>query len=100
MHMRGWPGGVVIKFARSALVVRGSQAWIPGVDLALLIKPHCGGVSQKIEEDWHRCQLSDNLPQAKSGRLATNVSSGPIFLIKKKKRERETAQCLVDLFFF
>ena len=31
----------------------------------------------KIEKDWHRRQLRDNLPQAKSGRLATDVSSGP-----------------------
>ena len=36
----------------------------------------------KIEEGWHRCSLKDNLPQAKRGRLARDVSSVPIFLNK------------------
>ena len=40
----------------------------------------------KVEEDWQGCELSDNLPQAKRGRLATDVSSGPIFLTKKEKQ--------------
>ena len=44
----------------------------------------------KIEEDWQRCWLSDYLPQAKGGRLAIGVSSGPIFLTKKK-RDSNTA---------
>ena len=39
----------------------------------------------KIEEGWHRCQLRANLPQAKRERLATDGSSGPIFLMKKKE---------------
>ena len=52
------------------------QVQIPGADIALLIKPCCGGVPHKIEEDWH----SNNLPQAKRGRLATDVDSGPMFL--------------------
>ena len=30
---RGWPCGVVVKFACSALVAWGSQVWIPGADL-------------------------------------------------------------------
>ena len=40
--------------------------------------------TQKIEEDWQKHYLSDNIPQAKR-RLATDISSGPIFLTKKKK---------------
>ena len=59
------PGGGVVKFARSALVAWGSQVRILGVDLALLIKPCCGGVPLKIEEDWHRCYLSGSLPHKK-----------------------------------
>ena len=35
---------------------------------------------QNVEEDWHRCLLSNNLPQAKRGGLPTDVSSEPIFL--------------------
>ena len=38
--------------------------------------------------------VSDNLPQAKRGGLATDVSSGPIFLTKKKDAE------LKHLFFW
>ena len=53
------------------------------MDLAPL--PCCDGVGvpHKIEEDWHRCQLSDNLRQAKRGRLGTNVSQGPSSSQKK-----------------
>ena len=41
---------------------------------------------QKIEEDWHR--LSDNLPQAERGGLATDVSSGQSASPKKKRGPR------------
>ena len=50
----GQPGGVVVKFACSALAARGLQVWIPWVDLAPLVKPCCGGIPHKIEEDWPR----------------------------------------------
>ena len=70
----------MVKFVHSTSAAQGSQVRIPGVDLALLIKPCCGGVPHKIGEDW----LSDNIPQAKRGRLTTDVSSGPIFLTKNK----------------
>ena len=63
----GQPSGVVVKFTCSVLAAWGSWVRIPGVDLALLIRSHCGGVPHKVEEDWH------------------DVSSGPIFPIKKKK---------------
>ena len=51
----GQPSSVVIKFTHSASAARGSQVQTPGTDLAPLVKPHCGGIPQKIEEDWHRC---------------------------------------------
>ena len=82
----GRPAGVVVQFSCSASAARGSQVWIPGIDLhtthqAMLWQ--CP--SYKTEEDWHRCQLSDNLPKAERRRLARVVSSGPIILTKKKK---------------
>ena len=46
----------------------------------------------KIEEDWY----SDNLPQAKRGRLATDVSSGPVFLTNKKKERKKEIPLMVD----
>ena len=59
---RGRPGGIVVEFVHSASAAWGSQVWIPGADLALLIKPCCGSVSHKIEEDGHGCELSNSLP--------------------------------------
>ena len=55
MHCRGQPSGAVVKFACSASAAQDSQVWIPGADLALLVKPHCGGVPHKIEKDWPIC---------------------------------------------
>ena len=51
----GRPSGIVVGFACSTLVAWCSQFQIPGADLAPLIKPHCGGIPHKVEEDWHRC---------------------------------------------
>ena len=56
----------MVRFVHSALVAQGSQVQILGVDLALLVRPCCGGVPREIEEDWHRCELSDNLPHQKT----------------------------------
>ena len=58
----GQPGGIVVKFAHSASVAQGSQVQIMGMYLAPLIKPQCGRIPHKIEEDWHRCELRANLP--------------------------------------
>ena len=55
-QMRGWPGGIEVKFARSTSAVQGLQVWILGMDLhtahqaMLWCRP-----SYKIEEDGHRC---------------------------------------------
>ena len=46
----------------------------------------CQGPTYKTEEDWHRCYLRANLPQAKRGRLVTDVSSGESFSAKKKRK--------------
>ena len=70
----GPAGGIVVEFACSASVAPGLWVQVLGVDLALLIKPHCGGSPHKI---------------AKRRRLATDVSSGPIFLTHKKKEKRK-----------
>ena len=66
VSFRGWPGGTAVKFRRSALAAWGSPVWIPGADMALLIKPCCGRhPTYKVEEDGHGCQLRDSLPQQK-----------------------------------
>ena len=81
---RGWPRGVVVKFTCSALVAQGLSVQIPSLDLhtvhraVLWWRP-----TYRVEEDWHRCELKDRLPQAKRGGLAKDVSSGLIFLTKK-----------------
>ena len=62
----GWPGSIVVTFTCSALVAQGLWLWIPGADLhtthQAMLWQH---PSDKIEEDWHRCELRDNLPQQK-----------------------------------
>ena len=80
----------MVKFSCSALAARALQVGILGTDLTPLTMPCFGGIPYKIKEDCHKCQLSGNLSQAKSGRLATDVSSGAIFLTKKKKIDPES----------
>ena len=60
------PGGIVVKSPYSTLVAWASWVQIPGADL------HTAGEAMlwrcsayKIEEDWQRCQISDNLPHQK-----------------------------------
>ena len=91
----GQPSGLVVKFVHSALGTQGSRVWIPGMDLRTtyqaLLWWH---PTYKIDEDWtdDSLWLSDNLSQAKRRGLATDVSSGPIFLtpphipLSKKKK--------------
>ena len=53
---RGWPGGTVVKCARSALAARVLPVRIPGVDMALLGTPCCGRhPTYEVEEDGHGC---------------------------------------------
>ena len=71
----------MVRFMGSASVAQGSWVQILGMNLHTT---HQATLWQhptyKTEEDWHRCWLSNNLPQGKRGRLATDVSSGPIFI--------------------
>ena len=53
---RGWPFGTVVKFACSTSMAWGSPVRIPGVDMALLVKPCCGRCpTHKVEEDGQGC---------------------------------------------
>ena len=63
-----WPGDVVVKFACSASAAQGSWVQIPGVDLH-----HSSSHAVVASHIQNR------------GRLATDVSSGPVFLTKKIK---------------
>ena len=58
----------------SALAAWGLQVQILGVDLALLIKPHCGGVPHEIED------------------VGTDVSSVTIFLIHTHTKTKKPPQ--------
>ena len=48
------PVGVVVKVALRFCGGPGSQARILGTDLAPLLRPCCGSIPHKTEEDWHR----------------------------------------------
>ena len=52
--LRGRPGAIVVEFVCSASVAGASRVWIPGTDLAPLLKPDCGNILHKIEEDRNR----------------------------------------------
>ena len=55
---------------------RGSPVWIPGVDMALLGKSHA----------------VVGVPHIKWRKMSTDVSSGPVFLSRKKKKKKR--RCL------
>ena len=75
----------MVKFARSTLATRGLWVWILGADLHT---PHQAMLWQhpthKIEEDWHRCSLSDNLPQDQSSSKRRHNSN---FTVEKPGRQ-------------
>ena len=72
---------------------------IPGADLRTAGKPFWGRrLTYKVEEDGHECQLRASLPQQKRGGLVADVSSGLIFVKKKKlKKERGWENAPVQL---
>ena len=52
----GQTSGAAVKFTRSASAAWSLPVRIPGVDMAPLVKPCCGGhPTYKVEEDGHRC---------------------------------------------
>ena len=52
----GQPGGAVVKCKRFASMAKGSLVRIPGMDMALLLKPCCGRrATHKVEEGGHGC---------------------------------------------
>ena len=57
------------KFASSASMAQGSPVWIPGADMALLGKSHAVA----------------GIPHIKERKMDTDVSSGPVFLSKKRR---------------
>ena len=55
VHNRGWPSGVVVKFACSTLAAWGSWVQIPGMDLDTAHQAmKWWHPTYKIQEDWHR----------------------------------------------
>ena len=78
--MRGQPQDIVVKFVHSCLVAQGLQVWILGVDLYTI----------------HHAMLC-GVPHTKWRKIGTDVSSGTIFLTKKKVKCIITAmRCLTD----
>ena len=65
----GLPDGAAVKLARSALAAQGSPVWIPGADVAPLGKSHA----------------VVGVPHIKWRKMGTDVSSGPVFLSKKRR---------------
>ena len=85
--MRGPAWWQAVKSTCSALAAQGSPVRIPGVDIRTAYRAMLwqGSHIYKIEEDEHGSQLRANFPQQnKRGGLVADVSSGLIFLKKKK----------------
>ena len=79
------PSGVAVKFMRSASVAQGSPVQIPGTDLHTAGKPCCGRhPTYKVEEDGHGCNAQGQSSSAKRWGLVVDISSGLIFLKKRK----------------
>ena len=66
----GWPSGLVVTFANSALVAWGSQVWVPGANLTLLVKPHLAASHMKERK------------------IGTDVSSATIFFKQKEEDQQ------------
>ena len=67
--LRGQPGGAAVKCARSASAAQGSPVGILGADVAPLGKSHA----------------VVGVPHRKQRKMGMDVSSGPVFLRKKRK---------------
>ena len=76
----GWPSGIVVMFTHSALVAQGSLIQILGTDLTEPIKPCWGGIPHRRTRRMCNHVLGLWGGKKTRGRLATDLSSGPIFL--------------------
>ena len=85
----GGPRGTAVKCAHSALAARGSPVWIPDVDMALIGKPCCGRHPTYKVEEWAWMLAQGQSSSAKRGGLAADVSSGLIFLKKRKRLKKK-----------
>ena len=79
--------GQVVKIVRLASSARGLPVWILGTDLAPHIKPYGGCITNRrtrmtYSQDTQLC--TGALGRKRGGRTSTDVSSGQIFLRKKK----------------
>ena len=74
LRLRGWPSALVVKFVHSTSAAQGSWAW---GSWAWIYRPLIN----------HAVAASHIQNRRK---LATDVSSGPIFLTKKPKTEKPT----------
>ena len=74
----------MVKFTRSASAAQGSHVRIPGVNMVSLVKPCCGRRPTNSRGRWTRILAQGQSCSAKRGGLVADVSSGLIFLKKKK----------------
>ena len=87
---RGWPSGVVVEFLCSAsLASLGFSGLDPPCRPTDGSSSHTVGASHTRNKGRLAQMLAQhNLPQAKRGRMATDVSSGPIFLTKQMNKQK------------
>ena len=86
LWFRGQPGGTAVKCTCSTLAAQGSPVWILGADMALRGKPCCGRrPTYKRRGRWAQMWAQGQFSSAKREGLAADVSSGLIFLEKKRK---------------
>ena len=85
----------MVKFVHSTSAAQGSQVQNPGTDLQAAHQAMLWQwATDKIDKDWHRCSLRNNLPhQNLKENLEMNVSKIFNKKIKRtRKRKKEKAQ--------
>ena len=86
ISLRGLPGGAVVKFTRSALVAQGSPVQILGAYRCTAYQAMLWQASHiESRGRWAWVLAQGQSSSAKRGGLAVGISSGVIFLKKKKK---------------
>ena len=82
---RALASGIAVKFTSSTLVACDSQVWIPGTDLAPLIKPRCGGIHMQNRESLAQ-MLAQWRPSSSKKRKIDNICSLRANLCHKKRK--------------